>query len=217
MLDRRQKYLQISINSDLFNAERIISELINDRRIILEAGTPFLKRYGLEGLKFLKSKWQGYLVADWKTIDRGTTEVNLTLEGGAQAIIIMASAPLETIDTAIEKAKNLGIDTFLDFMNIENPLNILNQLKNLPDIALLHRGVDETEQSFRDKPLPFYEINRIKGRFDILVGIAGGDTIHEISSAIFNGADLIVVWKNFFNYQKGEIRRINEEFLREVR
>ena len=217
MLDRKKKYLQISVNSDMENARLIIKNLPVDERIIIEAGTPFLKRYGIEGLRFLRSIWNGYIVADWKTIDRGATETSLTLEGNANAIIIMASAPKETIETAIENAKKNNLDVFLDFMNTENPSYILSQLKLLPDVALIHRGVDETEKSFRDKPLPFYEINRIKGRFDVLVGIAGGDTIQEISSAIFNGADLVVVWKDFYLYDKDTTRKTVLEFLKEIR
>jgi len=217
MLDRKKKYLQVSVNSDMENARLIIKNLPVDERIIIEAGTPFLKRYGLEGLRYLRSIWSGYIVADWKTIDRGATETQLTLEGNANAIIIMASAPKETIETAIENAKKYNLDVFLDFMNVENPSYVLSQLKFLPDVALIHRGVDETEKSFRDKPLPFYEINRIKGRFDILVGIAGGDTIREISSAIFNGADLVVVWKDFYLYDKDNTRKTALEFLKEIR
>ncbi|MCS7184282.1 MAG: hypothetical protein NZ866_02990 [Patescibacteria group bacterium] len=54
MLNKKLKYLQISINSNKEKALKIISELPKDERIILEAGTPFLKRYGIEGLNFFE-------------------------------------------------------------------------------------------------------------------------------------------------------------------
>lgn len=43
MLDRRQKYLQIVLNSALEEAQAIISQIPLDKRIIIEAGTPLIK------------------------------------------------------------------------------------------------------------------------------------------------------------------------------
>ncbi|MCS7184283.1 MAG: hypothetical protein NZ866_02995 [Patescibacteria group bacterium] len=46
-------------------------------------------------------------MADWKTIDRASTEIGLTYEGKAQGMVIMASAPLETINRAIKISKKI--------------------------------------------------------------------------------------------------------------
>jgi len=75
MLDRRKKYLQIALNSTLQEAAGIIRTLPQSDRILLEAGTPLIKHYGIEAIRFIKnSRPQNYVVADLKTMDRGATE-----------------------------------------------------------------------------------------------------------------------------------------------
>ena len=44
MLDKKQHYLQIALNSTLDEAQSIVSRIPLDKRIIIEAGTPFRKR-----------------------------------------------------------------------------------------------------------------------------------------------------------------------------
>ncbi len=58
MLDRKKKYLQIALNSTPSEGEEIISQLPSSDRIIIEAGTPLIKAYGIEGIKQLKTAWE---------------------------------------------------------------------------------------------------------------------------------------------------------------
>ena len=111
MLDRRQRYLQVALNSTLEEAGEIISMLPNSPRIIIEAGTPLIKRYGLEAISQLNNWWSAkavpnnfipYIVADVKTMDRGATEVLLVKDAGASAVIALGIAPLETLDIFIK-------------------------------------------------------------------------------------------------------------------
>lgn len=46
--------------------------------------------------------------------------------------------------------------------------------------------------------------------------MAGGDTIKEIQRAIFNGADIVVVWKNFYQANM-ETAQLVKSFLKEVK
>ena len=49
----------------------------------------------------------------------------------------------------------------------------------------------------------------------MLISIAGGDTLREVQRAVFNDADIVVVWKSF--YQKsGDTGALAQEFLDEV-
>jgi len=236
-LNKKQKYLQIALNSTLEEAKNIISQLPLDKRIIIEAGTPLIKNYGVEGIKTIRNFWntkvlenfqreiktkswkgifrvikeeeiekaQGvaqtpYIVADLKCMDRGKTEVRLAKEGGASAATVLGCAPLETINAFIEECKKLGLDSMIDMMNVEYPLSILRELKQLPDVVILHRGV----------------VQRIKSQYDIMVAVAGGDTIQEIQTAVFNDVDIVVVWRNFYKSSK-ETAKLAREFLKEIR
>jgi 3-keto-L-gulonate-6-phosphate decarboxylase len=95
------------------------------------------------------------------------------------------------------------------------PLTVLRALKKVPPVVILHRGVDE-ERDNREKQIPLHEIRRIKGNFDIMISIAGGDTLREVQRSIFNDADIVVVWKSVFEQNEETIDLVNG-FLKEIR
>jgi 3-keto-L-gulonate-6-phosphate decarboxylase len=103
----------------------------------------------------------------------------------------------------------------IDMMNVEFPLSVLRQLKKLPRVIILHRGVDE-ERFNKEKQIPLHEIRRIKGNYDVLIAIAGGDTLREVQRAVFNDADIVVVWKSFYQSTK-QTALLAERFLKEVK
>jgi 3-keto-L-gulonate-6-phosphate decarboxylase len=100
-------------------------------------------------------------------------------------------------------------------MAVPYPLEVLRQLKRLPEVVILHRGVDE-ERFNPEKEIPFHEIQRIKSNYDIMIAIAGGDTFQEVQRAIFNDADIVVVWKSFYQ-NTGQTVKLAEQFLKEIR
>lgn len=53
ILSSKKKYLQVALNSTLEDARKIISLLPTSDRIIVEAGTPFIKQYGMEGVRLV--------------------------------------------------------------------------------------------------------------------------------------------------------------------
>ena len=221
-LDRHKKYLQIALNSSLKEAGLIISQLPKSDRILIEAGTPLIKKYGMEAISeirnyiYLNSFSQNpYIVADLKCADMGKREVNLAAQAGARASTCLGVAPIETIDEFIQECKNLNIDSMVDMMNVDNPLLVMKKLKNFPDVVIIHRGVDETEKN-KEKLIPYYQINQIKGNCDTLISIAGGDTVKEIQSAVFNGANIVVLWKAFYK-SEGDMALLVKDFLKEVR
>jgi bifunctional enzyme Fae/Hps len=251
-LSKKQKYLQIALNSTLSEARSIILKLPSDQRIILEAGTPLIKQYGTRAISSLKEFWNyknfgpqqtspdiftlikdiknknlmnkkmvtpsiggPYIVADLKCMDRGFREVELAKSAGASAATVLGHAPIETIDAFIEKCEELGLDSMIDMMNVEYPTAILRKLKKVPQVVVLHRGVDEEERN-REKAVPYHEIQRLKGEFDIMIAVAGGDTIREVQTAIFNDVDITVLWKKFYSSTDTTVELVNE-FLREIR
>lgn len=220
MLAAKKHYLQIALNSSLEEAREIIFALPASDRIIIEAGTPLIKRYGTEAISELKRVWgykvgyeNAYVVADLKCMDRGEREVQIAARSGANSAVVLGSAPIETQNAFIAACQEYNVDAMIDMMNVDKPYQIVRKLKKLPRVVILHRGVDEEEGG---KMLPIYMINKIKGSFPVLVSIAGGDTPREIQSAAFNGADIVVVWKNFYN-ATGDTASLAEEFLRTIK
>ena len=216
ILERRKKYLQVALNSTLSEATEIILKLPNSDRILLEAGTPLIKHYGIEAIRHIKSlRPNSYIVADMKTMDRGETEVLLAKQGGASAVIGLGLAPVETINAFIAACEKYGMDSMIDMMNVEHPIKVLRQLKKLPNVVLLHRGVDE-EAFNKNKPIPYIQINKVRSSYDVLISIAGGDTIREVQRAIFNDANIVVVWREFY-HATSETGKLAEEFLKQIK
>lgn len=215
-LDKRKKYLQVALNSTLSEAADIISKLPESDRIILEAGTPLIKHYGIEAVSFIKNlRPNSYVVADLKTMDRGETEVILASQAGASGAICLGMAPIETINVFIETCKKTGIDSMVDMMNVDFPIKVLRKLKKVPNVVILHRGVDE-ENFNRDKPVPYIQINKVRASYDVLISIAGGDTVREVQRAIFNDANIVIVWKEFYQ-ATAQTGQLAEEFLKQIK
>jgi len=258
MLDRKQKYLQIAFNRTLEEIAVMINSLPLSDKIIIEAGYPLIKTYGVEAIRKIKQWWSErvfglsvegysmefkelcnhfikslfkkstfkstkkeiafspYIVADLKCMDRAFTEVKAAVSAGASAATCLGLAPLETINAFIKRCEELGIDSVLDMMNIEYPFEVLSKLIKPPKIVMLHRGVDEGEEN-KEKEILYHEIERIKDVYDdVLIAVAGGETIGEAITGVFNGAEIIVVWKPF-NENPQRIAAIANEFLKEIK
>ncbi len=217
-LVRGQRYLQVALNSTLEQARDIILKLPNSERIIIELGTPLLKVYGLDkaAREFRSLAPNSYLVADLKISDLADREVILAAQAGVQAATCLGVAPVETIESFINACEKENIDSMIDMMNVVNPLMILRRLKKTPRVVILHRGVDESEFN-REKQIPYYQIKQLKGSYNnILIAVAGGDTAREVQSSIFNGADIVVVWKDF--YESNEATKdLADNFLKEIK
>jgi bifunctional enzyme Fae/Hps len=215
-LDRRKRYLQIALNSSPSEAREIVGSLPQSDRILLEAGTPLIKQFGIECVRFIKDlRPQSYVVADLKTMDRGETEVILAKQGGASAAVCLGQAPVETINSFIQSCEKYELDSMVDMMNVEAPIKILRKLKKQPTVVILHRGVDE-EAFNHDKPIPYIQINKVRATFDVLIAIAGGDTVREVQRAIFNDANIVVVWKEFYQ-STSHTAEIAGEFLKQIK
>lgn len=157
----------------------------------------------------------GYLVADLKCMDRGFTEVSAAANAGATAATCLGLAPVETIAEFIKHCRSLGIDSMVDMMNVPFPFEILQKLRDRPDIVVLHRGVDENEKN-REKQLPLSDIHRLKGTYNLTISLAGGETINEVRRSFFNDADIVVVWRTFYEAPE-KTAALAREFLNTIK
>ena len=220
-LNAKIKHLQIAFNRDLGSVLSMIYSLPVNEHIIIEAGTPFIKKYGQNGISNLVQAWQSqtgsqdaYVVADLKCMDRGFTEVQAAANAGAAAATCLGLAPIETINDFIKTCRSCQIDSMVDMLNVEFPFEVLQKLPNKPDVVVLHQGVDEKLN--KEKKLPLYNISRIKGAYNSLISVAGCETVREVNSAFFNGADIAVVWRNFYE-EPDNAPKIANDFLSTIK
>ena len=190
MLDSKQRYLQIAFNYNLGSAMSILPRIPKSERILVEAGTPFIKREGFNGIRSLAYYWGGYVVADLKTSDGAAHEVELARSAGASAATVMGSAPIETVNIFTQKCKELGIDSMIDMLGVEEPLKVMLKLKVKPNVVILHKGRDE--ESNKMKAIAYKQVNKVRSKYDVLISAAGGIGLKEARSAIFNGANIVV-------------------------
>jgi bifunctional enzyme Fae/Hps len=215
MMNKRSRYLQIALNNDLGEARSIIRQLPRSDRILVEAGTPLIKSYGFEGIREIVNAWGGYVVADLKTMDRGNTEAMLAQSAGASGAIAAGQAPIETLNVFIKTCADLGIDSMIDMMNVAQPIQILRKITKMPNVVILHRGVDE-ETFNKQIPIPYIQINKVKSSYDVMISIGGGDSIREVERATFNGADIVLVWKEFYQ-ATAQTAQLANDFLAAIK
>lgn len=191
MLDNNVRYLQLAFNYDNALVARILPRIRLNERILIEAGTPFLKREGMGGIRTMRALWKGHIVADLKIADGAVGEVEMARAAGATAITALGSSPTETLDLFVSHCANLGMLSMIDMIGVTDPLAVVRPLKRPPNVVVLHRGRDE--ESTRGKMIQYRHINRLRSKYDVFIAAAGGIDLKESRSAVFNGAGLVVV------------------------
>ncbi len=217
----RPPYLQIALDNPSMNiSKKVIMEMAKSDRIILEAGTPLIKRYGvsiINELRQVDGAKEIFFIADLKTLDVGKVEVDMAYEETADGVVGSGLANKESLDKFIYEAKRVGIYAIVDMMNVPNPVEKLKSLKDLPDVVILHQAIDteEGEGSGTDKITSRAEwIVKIKAEFPkqrLLIAVAGGIRPDSAPEALQSGADIIIVGR--YITQSRDIERSTREFI----
>lgn len=190
MLDNKVRYLQLAFNYDTRMVGRLLPRIPVSSRILIEAGTPFIKREGMAGIRYIRRLWRGMIVADIKIADGAQGEVNMARMAGANAITVLGNAPRETLQICIKQCRAAGMISMIDMVGVRDPLAVLRPLQESPDVIVLHLGRDE--ETTRGKLIQYRHVNRLRSKFPVLISAAGGVTIKDARSAIFNGANIVV-------------------------
>jgi bifunctional enzyme Fae/Hps len=214
----RPPYLQIAFDiPDLDRAKRIIEELPQSDSIILEMGTPLIKKYGTEVIsKIREVDKSAFIIADLKTLDVGQVEVDIAFDETADAVVASGLAPIETLDKFIYEAHRLGIYAFIDTLNVSDPIKVLKSLRELPDVVILHRAIDTERRTRKETEAKSWwgDIRAIKRKFKdrrLLIGVAGGIEPNTAIYALREGADIIIVGRDIT--QSRDIERSTRRFL----
>jgi bifunctional enzyme Fae/Hps len=191
LLEKNIRYVQIAFNHTTNDVARILPQIPHDPRILIEAGTPYIKREGAAGIRFIRRFWPGIIVADLKVTDGAYEEVNFAYHSGANAVTASGTAPIETLDYFNETCKLFKIHSMIDMIGQENPLKHLIKLKTKPNAIVIHKGRDE-EVNPRNI-IRYKDINKIRSKFDVHVSVAGGLDQMSVRKAYFNGADIAIL------------------------
>jgi len=209
----RPPYLQIALdNPNIERAKMIVRQLPESDRIILEVGTPLLKKYGTKAIRELRdSSKDMFIVADLKTLDVGKVEVDLAFEETADAVVASGLAAHEILDGFIYEAKRLGIYAVVDMMEVADPVQKLRSLKQLPDIVILHRPIDIEQAGVHHRMELIKELRQAFANQRLLIAIAGGIIPETAREALEKGADIIIAGR--YITQSKDVKRAVRDFL----
>ncbi len=209
----RPPYLQISLDiPDIERVKRVVSQIPGSDRVILEAGTPLIKRYGTRVVREIREVAKDYFIfADLKTLDVGKVEVDLAFNETADGVIAAGLAPRETLDDFIYEAQRLGIYAFIDLLGVEKPLEKLKALRRPPDGVIIHRAIDVERTGVKPHLELIKEIREVFKERKVLIAVAGGIRPSTALTALREGADIIVVGR--YITQSRDVERAVREFL----
>ncbi|WP_298499203.1 bifunctional 5,6,7,8-tetrahydromethanopterin hydro-lyase/3-hexulose-6-phosphate synthase [uncultured Methanobrevibacter sp.] len=213
-------YLQVALDLDNLDAvERILADLPNKERVLIEAGTPLVKKFGVGVVgKIRELRPDAFIIADLKTLDVGRVEVKMAADETADAVAISGLGTLESIQKAIHETQKQGIYSILDMMNVKDFEEKLSALPEdlKPDIVLLHRNVDletwiKEHGGDTSEMTEWGNIKKIKEITGSLVAVAGGITPENVEEAIDKGADIIIAGRYIIGSR--DVRRSAQDFL----
>ncbi|MCC7565723.1 MAG: bifunctional 5,6,7,8-tetrahydromethanopterin hydro-lyase/3-hexulose-6-phosphate synthase [Methanomicrobiaceae archaeon] len=206
-------YLQVALDLvEMDRVARVLRELPYNDHLIIEAGTPLIKKFGLNVIaEMRKIRPNSFIIADLKTLDTGNLEARMAADAGADAVVVSGLAPIATIEKAIVDAKKTGIYTVVDMLNVADPAGVVKKLAVKPDIVELHRAIDAetSEHAWGDIPA----IRKAAGD-RVLIATAGGIRQHVVADALAAGADILVAGRAITASKN--IRHAAEEFLEEL-
>ncbi len=212
----RPPYLQIALDIiDMGTMKRVMEEIPHSDMVIYEAGTPFIKEFGVRGLQEIrKIRKNIFIIADLKTLDVGKVEVDQAYNQGADAVVVSGLANRETIDNVVDEAHRMGIYAYVDMMNVADPKAVMKSLEKRPDVVILHRNVDAgmgKEAQAEDNRWKLIKEIKAEVSDKILFAVAGGINPKTARTALVNGADILVVGR--YITQSKDIERAAREFI----
>ena len=214
------RYIQIAFNKDINQMNRVIRHIPNDSRIIIEAGTPFIKREGIAGIRAIRRRWSGIIVADLKITDGAADEVNFAVSAGANAVTVMGSSPTATLNKFLIACRQRRVYSMIDMLGVTRPLKRLLPLNGNPDVVIIHKGRDQEDVA--KSAIRYKDITKIKSKYSSFISVAGGIVPTRVRTAFFNGADIAIL--NVISAgdpnegipDSGNIPHIIQEILKEV-
>lgn len=179
---------------DLLELERsiqIAKEAVAGGADWIEAGTPLIKSEGMDAVRELKNALPGTkIVADMKTVDTGSIEVEMAAKAGADIVAMLATSDNSTIEDALRAARQYGVQIMMDLLTVPDPVKRSRELDLLGvDYICVHVGIDQ-QMTGRDT-IDF--LKQIVKEVSLPVAAAGGIDASSGAEAIASGAAIVIV------------------------
>ena len=196
LLDRCGRLLQVALDfTEPWRALRVGLLARVGEAVVLEAGTPLIKSYGIDSVRLLASlPGDPVVVADTKTMDTGRLELSLAAEAGAGAATVLAAAPDETIAEMVAEGESRGVAVIGDLIGVGDPVEGARRLRRLGvHIALLHVGIDVQRRLGITAADRARLVESASRAFEGPVAVAGGIKPGEAGLLAEAGASIVII------------------------
>ncbi len=175
-------------------AVQIAKEAVEGGADWIEAGTPLIKSEGMNAVRELKKALpEKKIVADMKTVDTGSMEVEMAAKAGAGVVVILAASDDSTIEDALRAARQFGVEIMGDLLGTPDPVARSKELEALGvDYICVHVGIDQ--QMMGRDTIDF--LKEIVDEVKVPVAVAGGIDAASAAEAVASGAFAVVVGGN---------------------
>src|SRR5258706_1616438 len=182
---------------------------------ILEVGTPLIVAQGAATIGKLKAAFPNYpVLADYKTMDSGGKNTQLTHAQGGQYMTVCGNAPDETVQAAVAASKETGVKVVVDLIGCKNVAQRAAQCEGWGvDMLYLHYGADQRRGGATRASSPWLEavMAAVKipvgvgtfGAADAVVAVRGGATLVAIGHPVISGADPLAELADYVRQVRG--------------
>ncbi len=206
-------YLQVALDLvDMQKVASVLAGLPQNDHLIIEAGTPLIKKFGLNIISEIrKLRPNAFIIADMKILDTGNLESRMAADASADAVVISGLAPIPTLEKAIAETKKTGIYSVVDMLNVDDPVKVIKSLAIKPDVVELHRAIDSEGSAHAWGNIA--ALRKAAGG-KLLVATAGGIRVNVVKDALKSGADILVVGRAITASK--DVHSAAESFLEEL-
>ncbi|RLG92482.1 MAG: bifunctional hexulose-6-phosphate synthase/ribonuclease regulator [Candidatus Hecatellales archaeon] len=184
--------LQVALDFvNLHRALKVAEEAVKGGVDWIEVGTPLIKSEGLNAVREIKKIFPNHTVlADMKTVDTGSIEVEMAAKAGADIVIILGVSDDSTVKEAVEAGRRYGAKIMVDLLGVEDPYSRSIELEKLGvDYICVHVGIDQQMRGVD----PLKLLKQVVEAVRIPVAVAGGINSETAAEAVKAGAAIVIV------------------------
>lgn len=185
--------LQVALDlMQLNRAVAIAHEAVEGGADWIEAGTPLIKSEGAEAVRTLRREFPGRkIIADTKTMDTGSFEVEIMAKAGADIVTVLGLADDATIEEAVMAGRKYGAEIMVDLINVPDRAKRAKEVERLGvAMVCMHMGIDT---QMRGEEPPIEVLRRIVSETSVPVAVAGGITAENAGLYAEAGASDVIV------------------------
>ncbi|OFK23890.1 3-hexulose-6-phosphate synthase [Olsenella sp. HMSC062G07] len=183
--------LQLALDEFELDEALAVADKVRDSIDIIEMGTPFMLRYGLEAIRrFVAAFPEKEILCDVKIMDGGRFESDMVYDAGAAYCTVLGVTDDATIKGAVESANAHGTKSVVDMICVPDLAGRVRECEKMGvHVLAVHVGTDA--QALGRTPLDDLKVMTATAR-RAEVAVAGGITSKTIDQYVALGPGIVI-------------------------